>query len=97
MIHRPCSPLIFPAAPDVRSLDELESNISPEVQGHESETEDQRQNRDRKNKKRQGRLHQARQCKEAWTKFEFDLAEYEKKKAEHEDEDRHAIGRGRTR
>jgi glyoxylate utilization-related uncharacterized protein len=39
MIRRPWSTLIPLEAPDVRSSNELESNISTFTQGHESETE----------------------------------------------------------
>ena len=39
MIRRPRSPLVPPEAPDVRSSDESESNISPFIQGHDGETE----------------------------------------------------------
>ena len=54
MIHRPQSPLIPLEVPDVRSSDESESNISPFIQGHDGETESQRQVRERKNKLKQG-------------------------------------------
>ena len=47
MICRPRSPLVPPEAPDVRSLDESKSNISPFIQGHDGETESQRQARER--------------------------------------------------
>ena len=50
MVHRPRSPLVPPEAPDVRSSDESESNISPFTQGHDGETENQKQARERKNK-----------------------------------------------
>jgi len=39
MVHRPRSPLVPPEAPDVRSSDESESNISPFAQGYDGETE----------------------------------------------------------
>ena len=39
MIHHPRSPLVPLEAPDVRSSDESESNISPFTQGHDGETE----------------------------------------------------------
>jgi hypothetical protein len=38
MIRHPRSALIPPKAPDVRSSDESESNISPFAKGHKSET-----------------------------------------------------------
>ena len=55
MVRRPRSPLNPPEAPDVRSSDESESNISPFAQGYDGETESQRQARERKNKLKQGR------------------------------------------
>ena len=45
MVRRPRSPLNPPEAPDVRSSDESESNISPFAQGYDGETENQRQDR----------------------------------------------------
>ena len=54
-----------PEAPDVRSSDESESNISPFAQGYDGETENQKQARERKNKLKQGRQHRARQRREA--------------------------------
>jgi len=65
MVHRTRSPLVPPEAPDIRSSDESESNISPFVQGHDGETENQKQARERKNKLKQGHQHRARQHKEA--------------------------------
>jgi hypothetical protein len=47
MVRRPRSPLVPPEAPDVRSSDESESNISPFAQGHDSETESQKQTREK--------------------------------------------------
>ena len=60
MVRRPRSPLIPLEAPDIRSSDESESNISPFTQGHDGETEAQKQARERKNKLKQGRQHRAR-------------------------------------
>ena len=54
-----------PEAPDIRSSDESESNISPFAQGYDGETESQRQARERRNKLKQGRQRRARQRKEA--------------------------------
>jgi hypothetical protein len=65
MVRRPRSPLVPPKAPDIKSSDESESNISPFAQGYESETERQKQARERRNKLKQGRQHYARQHKEA--------------------------------
>jgi hypothetical protein len=48
MIWRP--PLISLKAPDVRSLDESEFNISPNTPEYDGETESQRQTRERRNK-----------------------------------------------
>ena len=39
MVRHPRSPLVPPEAPDVRSSEESESNISPFIQGHDGETE----------------------------------------------------------
>jgi hypothetical protein len=64
-ICHPWSALIPPEAPDVRSSDESESNISPFAQRHESETESQKQARERRNKLKHGRRRCARQRKEA--------------------------------
>ena len=50
MVCHPRSPLVPPEAPDVRSSDESESNISPFVLGYDGETETQKQARERKNK-----------------------------------------------
>ena len=50
MVCHPRSPLVPPEAPDIRSSDESESNISPFTQGHDGETESQRQAKERKNK-----------------------------------------------
>ena len=90
MVHRPRSPLVPPEAPDIRSSDESESNISPFIQGHNGETENQNQARERRNKLKQGRQHRVRQCKEAWLRYESDLAEYNRRKSEQEVEERRA-------
>ena len=82
MVRRPRSLLGPPEAPDIRSSDESESNISPFTQGHDGETESQKQARERRNKLKQGHQHRARQCKKAWTRYESDLAEYNKRKSE---------------
>jgi hypothetical protein len=88
MIQRP--PLFSPKAPDVRSSDESESNISPNAPKYDGETESQRQARERRNKLKQGRKHRAQQCKDAWVKYESDMVEYNKKKLEQEAEERRA-------
>ena len=82
MVRRPQSPLVPPEAPDVRSSDESESNISPFAQGYDGETENQKQARERKNKLKQGRQHRARQRKEAWIRYESELAEYDRRKSQ---------------
>ena len=79
-----------PEAPDIRSSDESESNISPFTQGHDGETKNQKQARERRNKLKQGRQRCARQRKEAWIRYESDLAEYNRRKSEREVEERHA-------
>ena len=90
MVRRPRSPLVPPEAPDVRSSDESESNISPFAQGYDGETENQKQARERKNKLKQGRQHRARQRKEAWIRYESDLSEYNRRKLEQEVEESRA-------
>ena len=90
MVRRPRSPLVPPEAPNIRSLDESKSNISPFIQGHDGETESQRQAKERRNKLKQGRQSHARQRKEAWIKYESDLAEYDRRKSEQEVKERHA-------
>ena len=76
MVRRPRSLLDPPEAPDVRSSDESESNISPFTQGYEGETESQKQAREKRNKLKQGRQCRARQRKEAWIRYESDIAKY---------------------
>jgi len=90
MVRRPQSPLDPPEAPDVGSSDKSESNISPFIQGYDGETESQKQARERRNKLKQGRQHRARQRKEAWERYESDLAEYNRRKSEQEVGERRA-------
>jgi hypothetical protein len=78
VIRRP--PLISPTAPDARSLDESESNLSPNAPKCDGESEGQKRDRERRNKLKEGRRHRARQRKEAWDTYEAELAEYNKKK-----------------
>jgi hypothetical protein len=42
---------------------------------------------------KEGCRHRARQRKEAWTRYEFDLAEYDRKKLEQKAEERYAAGK----
>jgi hypothetical protein len=58
-------PLISPWAPDVRSLNESESNISPNALEYDGETDSQKRTRKRKNKLKEGRRRRAKQHKEA--------------------------------
>ena len=88
MVRHPRSPLNPLEAPDVRSSDESESNISPFAQGYDGETESQKQARERKNKLKQGRQHRARQRREAWIRYESELAEYDRRKSQREVEER---------
>ena len=81
MVRHPRSPLVPPEAPDIRSSDESKSNISPFIQGHDGETENQKQARERRNKLKLGRQRRARQRKEAWIRYESDLAEYNRRKS----------------
>jgi len=87
MIRYPRSPLVPPEAPNVRSSDESKSNISPFIQGHDGETESQKQARERKNKLKQGRQHRAKQRKETWVKYELNLAECNRRRSEREVEE----------
>jgi hypothetical protein len=91
MIQRPS--LIPPRPPDVRSLDKSESNISPNALKYDGKTKSQKHVRERKNKLKEGCRRRARQCKEAWTRYESDLAEYDRKKSEQEAEERYAAGK----
>jgi hypothetical protein len=86
MIRRP--PPIPPTAPDVRSSDESESNISPNALEYDGESEGQKRARERRNKLKEGRRHRARQRKEAWDTYEAELAEYNKRKSERKAEEK---------
>lgn len=61
MVRRPRSPLIRPEAPDVRSSDESESNMSPDNLGDTDEAESQRQAMMKRNKLKEGHKNRARQ------------------------------------
>jgi hypothetical protein len=54
-----------PTVPHVRSLDESESNISPNVPKYDGESEGQQRAREKRNGLKEGRRHRARQRKEA--------------------------------
>jgi hypothetical protein len=86
MIRRP--PLISSKAPDVRFSDESESNISPNALEYDGETESQKRARERKNKLKEDRRCCAGQHKEARTRYESNLAEYDRKKSEQEVEEK---------
>jgi hypothetical protein len=86
MIRRPL--LIPPTAPDVRSLDESESNISPNVPEYDDKFEGQRRSRERRNKLKEGRRRRARQRKEAHDTYKMELAEYHKRRSEKEAKER---------
>jgi hypothetical protein len=58
-------PLIPHKAPNIRSLDESESNISPNALEYDGETKSQKHARERKNKLKEGHRRNARQRKEA--------------------------------
>lgn len=83
--HRPL--LVPPQAPDIRSSDESESNISPDAQPILNETDEQRIAREKKNKTRQGRRYRARHRKEAQLRYISAMAEYERQMLEREAED----------
>jgi hypothetical protein len=73
-----------PIAPDVRSSDESESNISSNAPEYDGESKGQRRARERRNKLKEGRRHRARQRKEAHDTYKIELAEYHKRKLEKE-------------
>jgi hypothetical protein len=54
-----------PTAPDVKSSDKSESNISPNAPEYDDESEGQRRARERRNKLKEGHRCHARQRKEA--------------------------------
>jgi hypothetical protein len=81
---------MLPTAPDVRSLDESESNISPNAPEHDGESEGQIRARERRNKLKEGRKHSARQRKEAHDAYKIELAEYHKRKSKKEAKERRA-------
>jgi hypothetical protein len=69
-----------PTAPDVRSLDESESNISSNAPEYDGESKGQKQARERRNILKEGCRRRARQRKEAWDTYEAELTEYKKEK-----------------
>jgi hypothetical protein len=77
-----------PTAPDVRSSDESESNISPNAPEYDAESKGQRQARERRNKLKEGRRHHARKQKETHDAYKIELAEYHKRKSEKEAKER---------
>jgi hypothetical protein len=79
-----------PTAPNVRSSDESESNISPNAPEYDDESEGHRKARERRNKLKEGHGHHARQQKEAHDTYKIELAEYHKRKSEKEAKERRA-------
>jgi hypothetical protein len=77
-------------APDVRSSDESESNISPNAHEYNGESEGQIRDREKRNKLKEGHRRRARQRKEAQDTYKIELAEYHKKKSEKEAKERRA-------
>jgi hypothetical protein len=77
-----------PTAPDVRSSDESESNISPNVPEYDGESEGQRRAREKRNRLKEGRRHRVRQRKEAQNTYRMELVEYYKRRSEKEAEER---------
>jgi hypothetical protein len=86
MIRQPLP--IPPTAPNVRSSDEIESNISPNAPEYGGKSEGQRWARERRNKLKEGHRHRARQRKEAQDMYKIELTEYHKRKLEKEAEER---------
>jgi hypothetical protein len=81
---------MLPTTPDVRSLDESESNISPNAPEYDGESEGQRWARERRNKLKEAHRRCARQRKEAQDAYKIELAEYHNRKSEKEAEERRA-------
>jgi transketolase len=81
---------MLPTAPDVRSSNESESNISPNAPEYDGESEGQKQARERRNKLKEGRRRRVRQQKEAQDTYKIELAEYHKRKSEKEAEEKRA-------
>jgi hypothetical protein len=79
---------ISSTAPDVRSSDESESNISPNIPEYDGESEGQRRAREKRNKLKEGLRRRARQRKEAQYTYKMELAEYYKRRSEKEAEER---------
>jgi hypothetical protein len=86
MIRQPLQ--IPPTTPDVRSSDEIESNISPNATEYDGESKGQRWARERRNKLKEGYKHRARQQKEAQDTYKIELTEYHKRKSEKETKER---------
>jgi hypothetical protein len=86
MIRRPLP--MLRTAPDVRSSDESESNISPNAPEYDGESKGQRRARERRNKLKEGHRRRARQRKEAQDAYKIQLAEYHKRKSDKEAEER---------
>jgi hypothetical protein len=76
-----------PTILDVKSLDESESNISPNAPKYDGESEGQKRARERRNKLKEGCRRCARQRK-VWDTYEAELAEYNKRKLERETKER---------
>jgi hypothetical protein len=74
-----------PTAPDVRSLDESESNNHPTLLSTMASL------RTRNELEKEGRRRRPRQRKEARDTYEAELAEYNKRKSEREVEERPAV------
>jgi hypothetical protein len=81
------SPLNPPVAPDIRSSDESESNISPDALGAADETDEQRAAGQKRNRLRAGRRRRAQQRKAARATYEAELEEYNRRQMAREAED----------
>jgi hypothetical protein len=81
---------IPPTAPDVRSSDESNTNISPNVPEYDGKSEGQRQAREKRNKLKEGHRRHAKQQKEAHDTYKMELDEYYKRRLEKEVEERRA-------
>jgi hypothetical protein len=77
-----------PVVPNVRSSDESESYISPNVPEYDGEFEGQQRTREKRNRLKEGHRHHARQQKEAHNTYRMELVEYYKRRSEKEAEEK---------
>ena len=90
MVHRPRSPLIPQKHPMSGHQMNLSPTYHPLLRATMVRPRIKGKPEKRRNKLKQGRQRRARQRKEAWIKYESDLAEYNRRKSEQEVEERRA-------